>query len=170
METVVSWEELESMFSKTFQEVTHRVGGIRLRQQETIPDGEVYTVSITFDRGVHSRLCLIADKSMFIRLTQYMMRREDVTPQDVEDFSKEYFNVVCGHIASKLFQTTKIASRFGIPDFCVGRCQPENYREHIVLNYSGDQSEGVQLIHLLPMETATGEWAGLRADQTPSPK
>ena len=165
MDTVVSRKELETMFNETLQEVTRRVGGIRLRQSSAPPPaGEVYTVYITFERGVYARLCLSADKSIFIRLTQYMMRREDVTEQDVEDFSKEYFNVVCGHIAAKLFQATRIASRFGAPGFCSGRYQPADYEEHLVLSYSGDQSEGAQLIHLRPLETPAGELTGLRTD------
>lgn len=165
MDTLVSRAELEKMFDQTLQEVTHRVGGIRLCQGDVPPEGEVYTVYVTFEKGARSSLCLCADKSMFIRLTKYMMRADEVTSQDIEDFSKEYFNVVCGYIAAKLFQTTRVASRFGIPNFCSGRYQPENYEEHLVLSYSGDQSEGAQLIHLRPIETPGGDWAGLGANQ-----
>ena len=171
MNTVVSQEELELMFNETLKEVTHRIGGIRLSQSDAaVPTGEVYTVYITFERGVYARLCLSAEKSLFIRLTRYMMRREDVSEQDVEDFSKEYFNVVCGHIAAKLFRATKIASRFGAPGFCSGRYQPADYEEHLVLGYSGDQSEGAQLIHLRPLETPGGELAGLCTDAALSGK
>ena len=166
MDTIVSREELEKMFGQTLQEVTRRVGGIHLRQKDSPPEGELYTVYVKFDRGVQSSLCLCAEKSMFLRLTRFMMRREEVTYQDMEDFSKEYFNVVCGHIAAKLFAATQRAYRFSVPGFCSGRYQPEEYAEHFALCYAGDQDEGAQLIHLVPVETPGGDWAGLCTDQT----
>ena len=167
MDTIVTQAELEKLFDETLQEVTRRVGGIRLQQEggDLPPEGEVYTVYVKFDRGVRSSLCLSADKSMFLRLTRFMMRREDVTRQDIEDFAKEYFNVVCGHIAAKLFQKTQVSSRFSVPGFCSGHYRPEDHEEGFVLSYSGDRSEGAQLVHLVPVETPGG-WEGLRTDQT----
>ena len=140
MDTIVSREELEKMFGQTLQEVTRRVGGIHLRQKDSPPEGGLYTV--------------------------YVMRREEVTYQDMEDFSKEYFNVVCGHIVAKLFETTKRAYRFSVPGFCSGRYQPKEHAEHFALSYAGDRDEGAQLIHLVPVETPGGDWAGLCTDQT----
>lgn len=168
METIVSRAELEAMFDQTLQEVTCRVGGIRLHQGGAPLEGEVYTVYVRFDRGLHSSLCLCAEKSMFLRLTRFMMRREEVTHQDMEDFAKEYFNVVCGHIAAKLYETTQMAYRFSVPGFCSGRYQLEGHEEQLVLSYSGDQDEGAQMIHLIPIETPGGDWAGLCADQAGS--
>lgn len=169
MDPIVSRAELESMFDETLQEVTCRVGGIHLRQEDSPPEGELYTVYVKFDRGVQSSLCLCAEKSMFLRLTRFMMRREEVTYQDMEDFSKEYFNVVCGHIAAKLFKATQKAYRFSVPGFCSGQYQPEEHEEHFVLRYAGDQDEGAQLVHLVPVETLNGDWAGLCTDQTGDP-
>ena len=84
----------------------------------------------------------------------------------MEDFSKEYFNVVCGHIAAKLFEATQKAYRFSVPGFCSGRYQPEEHKEYFALSYAGDQNEGARLVHLVPVETPGGDWAGLRTDQT----
>ena len=166
MGTIVSRAELENMFDETLQEVTRRVGGIHLRQGDAPLEGELYTVYVKFDRGVQSSLCLCAEKSMFLRLTRFMMRREEVTHQDMEDFSKENFNVVCGHIAAKLFEATQKAYRFSVPGFCSGRYQPEEHKEYFALSYAGDQNEGARLVHLVPVETPGGDWAGLRTDQT----
>ena len=70
-----------------------------------------------------------------------------VPEQDVEDFTKEYFNVLCGHIASRLFQVTKVASRFEIPEFYTGRYQPEDQKEQFAICYSSDKNEGARLSH-----------------------
>jgi len=165
MDTIVSREELEKMFDQTLREVTSRVGGIHLHQVDSLPEGELYTVYVTFDRGLQSSLCLCAEKSMFLRLTRFMMRREEVTYQNMKDFSKEYFNVVCGHIAAKLYAATRRACRFSVPGFCSGRYQPEEHEAYIALSYAGDQNERARMVHLVPVETSGGDWAGLCTDQ-----
>lgn len=166
MDAIVSQAELEKIFDQTLREVTCQVGGIRLRREDSPPEGELYTVYVKFDRGARSSLCLCAEKSMFLRLTRFMMRREEVTCQNIEDFSKEYFNVVCGHIVAKLFEATEKAYRFSVPGFCSGRYQPEEHEVHIALSYAGDRNEGAQLVHLVPVAAPGGDWAGLRTDQT----
>jgi len=145
---MVSRVELEKVFNQTLQEVTDQIGGIHLYQGGEAPQGDLCTVYASFEKGFHSSLSLCADKAMFIRLTQNMMQEEDISPEDMEDFSKEYFNVVCGHIAVELFHATKVPSRFGLPSFYSGRYQPEDEKEQFVLSYCSDQSEGAQLTHL----------------------
>ena len=48
----------------------------------------------------------------------------------------EYFNVLCGHIAARLFPDTKVAARFTVPAFYPGLYAPEGYAEQVVLTYS----------------------------------
>ena len=95
----------------------------------------------------HTSLSLCAEKSMFVRLTRRMMEKEDVTSREVELFAKEFFNVLCGHVATQLYQITKVPARFHVPAFCQGRYMPENHLPHIVLTYSSDENESAQLIH-----------------------
>lgn len=147
----ISQDILDTVFDEVTRQVTENVGGIRLYRGDIPPSGELYTVHAAFQRGFHSSLSLCADASVFTRLTQYIMQDTNVTPQDIEDFSKEYLNVLCGHVASRLFQVTKVASRFGIPSFHSGRYQPEGQEDQFVINYFSDKNEGVQLIHHAPV-------------------
>lgn len=147
MDTFLSQEKLQEVFDQVIRNVTEREAGILLYQENAPPNGELYTVYAAFEGGFNSSLSLCADASMFTRLTQHMMREKEITPQDVEDFTKEYFNVVCGHIAAELFRTTRVASRFGVPAFYYGRYEPEGRREQFALRYSSDQNECAQLIH-----------------------
>lgn len=151
MNTTISQEILDTVFDDVTREVTQTVSGIRLYRKDVLPTGDLYTVYAAFQRGFHSSLSLCAEISVFVRLTQYIMQSDRVTPQDVEDFSKEYFNVLCGHVASRLFQATKVASRFGIPAFYHGRYQPEGFENQFTINYFSDKNEGVQLIHHTPV-------------------
>lgn len=147
MNTAISQKVLDTIFDEVTRQVTETVAGIRLYRGNTALGGEICTVYATFERGFCSTLSLCAEASVFTRLTQNIMQDAQVTPQDVEDFTKEYFNVLCGHVASRLFQVTKIASRFKIPGFYRGHYQPENHQNQFVINYFSDKNEGVLLTH-----------------------
>lgn len=147
MNTAMPEKNLQDVFDQVTREVTEKVAGIRLCEGELSSEENLCTVHASFERGFHSSLALCADTAMFTRLTQSMLQEEEVTPQDVEDFTKEYFNVLCGCIASKLFQVTKVASRFDIPAFYTGNYRPEDQKEQFTICYSSDRNEGARLIH-----------------------
>lgn len=147
MNSAMTKESLEELFDQVTREVTEQAAGISLRAGNTVPDGKLCTVYARFERGFHTSLSLCADETLFARLTRRMMREEDVTPQDVEDFTKEYFNVLCGCIASRLFRVTKVPSRFGIPSFYRGRYEPDGHQTHFIISYISDGNENAQLTH-----------------------
>lgn len=153
MHTALSEEDLGEVFDHALRCTIEQVAGIRLfRKEEQLPDQELYTVHAAFERGFNSSLSLCAEKNILIRLTQAMMQEDKVTPEDIEDFTKEFFNVVCGHIASELFSVTRVASRFGIPSFYPGRYEPDNEVEHFSIRYSSDREEHAVLTHYTPAE------------------
>ncbi len=157
MNTIVSQEMLQTVFDEVTRDSTEKVAGIHLSRGEGHPPGEdVCTVYAAFERGFHSSLTLCADTSVFTRLTQNIMQETDVTPKDVEDFTKEFFNILCGSVASKLFQTVKVPSRFEIPHFCRGRYEPENLQAQFVIQYYSERQESVQLIHHVPIGIIEG--------------
>lgn len=153
MDAMLSREELEAVFDRSTRDVTRRTAGIALCQGETPPAGQLYTVYAAFERGFGTSLSLCAEAPLFARLTRRMMGQEEVSARDVEDFVKEYFNVLCGAIAVQLFQATRVASRFGIPAFYRGRYRPDGHRDHLVLSYTSDGNENAQLIHHTPIDT-----------------
>lgn len=79
-----------------------------------------------------------------------------VTPEDLEEFSKEYFNVLCGKVAGAMFQATRIPAHFGPPSFCHGRYEPEDKEAQFILTYADEQREGSQLIHHVPRSQGDG--------------
>ena len=149
MTTTISQAKLQEVLDKITQEVTEMVAGIRLYQAVITPGEKTCTVHADFHSGFQCGLSMCADLALFTRLTQYMMQQEEIQQQDIEDFVKEYFNVLCGHIAAGLFQATMIASRFDVPSFHTGFYQPESMQEQITLNYASDKNESVQLTHNL---------------------
>lgn len=147
MDAVLSQQELKKIFAQVVREVTEQEAGIFLCLEEELPVGDFYMVHIDFEEGFHSGLSLCADADTLTRLTQNMMQEEEITPQDMADFTKEYFNVLCGQIAAKLFCVTQVASRFGPPVFYKENNQPIDHREQFALGFSGDRNEHVKLIH-----------------------
>lgn len=152
MSTSVPQERLTEIFDQVVRDITRREAGICLAPGEAEPSGEVFTVYAVFEQGFDTCLSMSAEAAMFVRLTRGMMQREDVTDRDVEDFTKEYFNVLCGHIVSRLFRETRVPARFSPPVFRRGRYVPEDHLRHIVLTYADDRNERAQLIQHVPYE------------------
>ena len=150
LDTVVPQEGLKEIFDQITRGVTQQAAGISLHEGNVKPTGEMYTVYATFERGLRTSVSMCAEASLFARLTKYMMQEDEITHQDVEDFSKEYFNMLCGQIAARLYQVTKVASRFGIPSFHHGRYVPEGCGEHFELTYTSDGNENAELTCLEP--------------------
>ena len=152
MNTAMTKEELERILDQALQDVTERTAGVRLRQGDRSLGEDLCTVHITFDKGFHTSLSICAEAPLFLRLAQSMMMTEEITDQDVEAVAKEYFNVLCGHIAARLFSETKVSPRFSVPVFYRGRYVPEEHSKHIVLTYSSDKNRHAQMIQHLPLE------------------
>lgn len=161
MNTAMSEERLRELLDRTTREVTQRCAGIQLVEGGNGPEGEIWTVHIGFYRGFHSSLSLRADRGLLTRLAQSILRKETVTPRDLEDVTKEYFNVLCGHIARAVYQTTQVVSRFGVPTFYPGCFSPPGQREQFALNYADDRNGAAQLVHHIPDPAGT-EQGGAR--------
>jgi len=147
VDTILSAEQLREIYDRSARLVTEQTSGILLAPKTVPLKEDICTLYTNFERSIHSGLAMCADTGLFRRLTQRMMQADQVDFQDMEDFSKEYFNVLCGHIAVALFQNTKVAARFQIPTFYRGWYQPKEQEETMELGFLSDKNEGVRLIH-----------------------
>lgn len=152
MDRVMSREALSTLLDQVTREITREAGVILspAGPDQSGPGQEVCTVYITFDRGMDTTLSLSADSSVFVRMACDLMQTEEVTPKDVEEVAKEYFNVLCGHVLARLFEVTRIPARFSVPSFCGGRYVMRDAVAQIILDYTGDRQEWVQLVHHTP--------------------
>lgn len=150
MNTAATREELEQILDQALQDVTERTAGVRLHQGDQPLGEDLCTVHITFDKGFGTSLTLCADTSLLARMARNSFHEEAVTPEDVEEFSKEYFNVLCGKIVGAMYRTTQVSAHFGAPVFYHGRYEPEGQEAQFVLTYADEQREGAQLIHHVP--------------------
>ena len=150
MNSTMSKEELEQILDQAVQDVTECTAGVRLHQGKQSPGEDLCTVQITFDRGFRTSLTLCADTGLLYRMACNSFHEESVSPEDLEEFSKEYFNVLCGRITGAMFRATQIPAHFGPPVFYRGRYEPEGQEIQFVLTYSDEYCEGAQLIHHVP--------------------
>ncbi len=157
MNRALAKEELERILDQAVQDVTERTAGVRLHQGEQSPGEDLCTVQITFDKGFETSLTLCADTGLLYRMACNSFREESVTPEDLEEFSKEYFNVLCGRIAGAMFRATQIPAHFDPPVFYRGRYEPEGRKIQFVLTYSNEDFGGAQLIHHVPCQNENGE-------------
>lgn len=159
MNTALTKERLEQILDQALQNVTEQTAGVRLHQGDQPLGEDLCTVHITFDKGFSTSLTLCADTSLLTRMACYSFHEDEVDSEDLEDFTKEYFNVLCGKIAGAMFQATQIPAHFGPPVFYHGRYEPEGQEVQFVLTYSDDQRKGAQLIHHVPRPRTDGAGA-----------
>ena len=151
MNTVMTKEELAQILDQALQDVTEQTAGVCLHQGGPPPGEDLCTVHITFDKGFGTSLTLCADTSLLARMARNSFHEDTVTPEDLEEFTKEYLNVLCGKV-----RATKIPAHFSPPVFYHGRYEPEGQEIQFILTYSDEHSEGAQLIHHVPREQNTG--------------
>ncbi len=148
MDAVLSMQRLNEIYEQAARYVTEQMSGIHLSAGKCPMTGELCTVYTYFvGNGVRSGLAFCAEEGLFTRLTQQMMQSEAVEPQDIEDFTKEYFNVLCGNITSAMYEDTRIAARFQFPEFGRGRYQPGDQGESGALGFPSDHDENARLVH-----------------------
>lgn len=150
MNTAMSQQELADLLDRAVREVTEQTAGVQLYPGGEPPGENLCTVHITFNRGFHTSLTLCADTGLLLRMAQNALGEEELTQQDIEDFCKEYFNILCGKIAAILFRATSIPARFSVPVFYHGRYTPDNQQTQFMLTYVDEQEKSVQLMHHVP--------------------
>lgn len=150
MNTAMSQQELAELLDEAVREVTEQTAGVQLFPSGEMSEENLCTVHITFSRGFHTSLTLCADTGLIFRMARNALGEEELTQQDMEDFCKEYFNILCGKIAAILFRETKVPARFSIPTFYHGRYTPENHQTQFMLTYADAQKESAQLMHHVP--------------------
>ena len=155
MNTVMTKEELEKILDQALRDVTEQTAGVRLHQGKQPPGEDFCTVNITFDKGFGTSLTLCADTSLLSRMARNSFHEDTVTAQDVEEFSKEYLNVLCGKVTGAVYRATRIPAHFGQPVFYHGSYRPEVQEVQFILTYSNEHNEGAQLIHHVPCSHET---------------
>ena len=142
-------QELEQVLNCSIQDTTSRFAGIKLIKGNAALSDDICTVHTILEGRHRGALLLWADRTLLTRLAQRIIGSEKVTPGDVEDVAKEYFNVICGRVAAGIFQATRVPSRFQIPRFRAGRYHPQEGAPcQCVLNYDSVNHGRIQFAYV----------------------
>ncbi len=148
MEKALTKDTLEKILDGAIRDVTEQTAGVQLVKEQQNPLGDnICTVHITFDKGFDKGLILYADTSLLMRMAQNTFHDENISREDLEEFGKEYFNVLCGKVAGALFRETQTAAHFSPPTFYSGRFFPESREAVFALTYSDGNSDGAAIVH-----------------------
>ena len=159
MDPEVTREVFQSAVDRAVRDVIPRLAGISLTAGGPPPSGEVYTVHTQFD-GTPADLALCAEAAFLNRMTRYVTRQEQVSPEDQADAARELFNVLCGHVAVELSRLTRTRVRFRLPQFSPGCPIPAGQRRIFAANYRSGDQESIQMIQVKRPEPALTGGAG----------
>lgn len=110
--------------STTAIDMTKKIADLELhpahhRMQEW-EASDVASFSIRTSGGFRILLVLCAQRELLREIARRMKRQDKVTSGDVEIYSGEYFNIVCGTFLSHVNNTLHTRTRFNVPCFTEG--------------------------------------------------
>lgn len=98
-------------------DITKRMAGVELKpgKRKSLEDTGVIRIRTT---GTYDlSLSYVASASVFQAIADSMKRAPAVDMEDVSVYVKEYFNILCGRIISRINRETKHSARFGLAEF-----------------------------------------------------
>lgn len=126
------WEDMEGMLDGAMKDITKRMAGIDLERIETdtLPDNGKVSALITELSGPDGiTLAYNVENALLWKIAQGMKRRPIEDMEEAGEYAREYFNVVCGHLISRLSRKTKTILRFTMPEYlphCFGEKDSKN--------------------------------------------
>jgi len=146
-----SWEDLREFVNETMVQVTHQVGGIVLQPGEYMqaarPRGDV-ALKISVAGHRHDETCIFYRTQPHIcrGIAEYMKQAPVGGTEDMAIYIKEYFNILCGHMISKINRETKSSMRFGIPSYYEDIAVIPDDRSLMEIRYACVNNDGVMSI------------------------
>lgn len=142
-------QQIRHVLHTSIQNTTNQFAGIALSENNGPLSDNICTVHTIWEGSHKAVLLMRADLALMTRLTKSILHSDTVAPQDIEDVATEYFNIICGQVASGLYRISRISTRFQVPRFHLGSYLPEDHITcRCVLNYTNSDRESVQLAFL----------------------
>lgn len=135
--------DVQQILDDAARDITKRLAGIELERAQW-PQGDSSDIAslYTATTGSYSITVVYHAETRLLRyIAEKMKRRPIEDAEEVEMYAKEYFNILCGHIISKINRLTKASARFGVPNYRRGFYTAEDY-PGIVLKVSYRSSAG----------------------------
>ena len=144
------------LFRQLTEDITQKITldvaqiDLRLSDHQPNPDDDLCTVYTSVAGGYKTRLVMCAQRKFLHRLTENMMGEPSSDPDDLEEYTKEYFNVLCGRLVGEIYRVTKRGAKFHPPFFHEGHYSlipPASDNELESICFTNPKSEHLMVLH-----------------------
>lgn len=144
-------ERVQALIHSVTVRITQQVAQINLQIGETppYPEGDLCAVYTTIDGTYHARLILCAERLFLQRMTENMPGSSMHHSDDLEEYSKEFFNILCGRIVGEICQANNAHATFQPPRFTDDpSILSGSYRKpSALICFTSDRNEKVVILH-----------------------
>lgn len=132
-------QELRELIDLAVTQITRHLTGISLQSGPPAgqEDGRLSSsIWVRIGDGQdQSTLVYQAEDSLLWAISEQMKRRPITDREEMEEYSKEYFNIICGHLVADINRLTQSSLRFGVPSYQAGAGPLPG--SEVILDYQG---------------------------------
>ena len=143
--------QLHELICTVTQQITQTVAHIDLTpcELELDPHQDLCYVYTTMTAPYPTRVVLCAERTFLQRLTENILGHPTSDPDDLREYTIEFFNVLVGRMAGEFYHLTRMGSRFHPPLFSEGHYtelpSPETLKNAVT--FTDPKSEHVMVVH-----------------------
>lgn len=113
---------IQSIVDSVIKDITKRVASVELHETEYDLDqsGEHCSLCVTVQGEYKITIIYNAEQRLLRTIAEHMKRGPISDSEEIALYTKEYFNILCGHVVSLINHITHSSARFGIPQYAKG--------------------------------------------------
>lgn len=144
-------ERVQELIHSVTVRITQQVAQINLQigEHPPPPKGDLCAVYTTIEGTYHARLVLCAERLFLQRMTENMLGDPMHYPDDLEEYSKEFFNILCGRIVGEICQANNAHVTFHPPCFTEDSSILSEFyvKPSALICFTSDKDENVIVLH-----------------------
>lgn len=144
-------ERVQELIHSVTVRITQQVAHINLQigDHPLQPKGDLCAVYTTIDGTYHARLILCAERLFLQRMTENMLGDPIHYPDDLEEYSKEFFNILCGRIVGEICRANNAHVTFHPPCFTEDPSILSEFyaKPRALICFTSDKDENVIVLH-----------------------
>lgn len=122
---------LSEITDRAVKDISKKVARMDMLNADAVPveeDGADSCSLVTTAKGDYELTIVFCAGFRVMRaIAENMKRGESANEEDIAIYTKEFFNILCGHVVSALNRAIHASARFGIPQFLIGPFRNDQY-------------------------------------------
>lgn len=127
---------LSEITDRAVKDISKKVARVEMHNADSaVIDDENSSSLVTTAKGDYELTIVFYTSICVMRaITENMKRGESADEEDIAVYTKEFFNILCGHVISMLNRSIHASARFGIPQFLKGPYREDEHSMPQALN------------------------------------